>query len=76
MKTPLKFRTFQQFKRCAKAWALLTVYHNPDVDGAPADFCQASFNYVEKELLKMNLPVGWNQHGEFDCFVEWFIKNT
>jgi hypothetical protein len=70
------FRTFQQFNKCAKAWALLTVYHNADVDGATADFCQASFNYVERELLRMKLPDGWNQHAEYRDFVQWFTNNT
>ena len=71
-----KYKSVRQFKRCVKAWSLLVVYHNADVDGASDDFCQASFNYVDKELLKMRLPDGWNQHAEYRDFVNWFIKNT
>lgn len=76
MKKPLKFRTFQQFNRCAKAWALLTVYHNTYVETASEEFCNAMFYYVDRELRRMALPEGWNRYANYDEFVEWFIKNT
>ena len=71
-----KFKTPRQFNKCAKAWALLITYHNPDTHDAPSEFCNAVFNYTDKELRKMKLPEGWNQHGEYNEFVDWFIKNT
>ncbi len=62
--------------RCAKAFALLIVYHNPTSDDATPDFCQAVFDYAERELIKMKLPNGWREHSStYLEFEKWFILN-
>lgn len=73
----MRFKTIRQFKRCARVWALLIPYQNPDCDAATAEFCREVFNYAEKELEKMKLPEGWREHsGEYNEFEKWFIENT
>ena len=70
------FKSNRQFKKCAKIWALLIVYHNTYIDDAPDFICLEMFNYVERELLKMKLPDGWNLLTSYVDFEKWFIKNV
>ena len=70
------FRSFRQMNRCAKAWALLIIYHNTYSEDAPECICRAMFDYVETELIKMKLPSGWNLQTSYPEFEKWFIQNN
>ena len=70
-----QFKTPRLHDRCAKAWALLIVYHNPITEDAPDSINSMVFNWVSRELNRMALPKGWDKFTSYPDFEKWFIDN-
>jgi ABC-type sugar transport system substrate-binding protein len=75
-KMQFRLNKYSCLKKFAKAWALLIIYHNPNREDTREGFEEYMFEFASKELLKMKLPDGWNQHASYSAFEHWFLNNV
>lgn len=74
------FKYLSEAKRFSKMYALLIMYQISQIDSdvnTEAGWLTTSINrdWAYKELLKLNIPNGFQYLGSFDEALKWFLKN-
>ena len=69
------FRSNREANRFAKFFALLTIYCFDSCDFEKDDIIvQKGIEYAETEILKMNIPEGWQELSEYNSAKKWFFQ--